>query len=214
MLTTSIDPQFGVNYDIGWTGFSQADDAVGNAIVYGERFERGDFPAVNHAFTVVGENSIVEAQLKAGVVRAELTTRTLDPKQKVYFRKPLMWTEELGRDIAIKALSTIGARYDDILILENALADTLLGRAVNLIFAGKTHQMLDAAIAKATPGEFICSYDVAYALAAQPAYKGFQIFKGSLAAIDPMLLMVAGPYEPEVYEARPPNSPPDETGAA
>jgi len=51
-----------------------------------------------------------------------------------------------------------------------------------------------------TPHEFICSYAVAAALASQPIFKGFPLFSNRpLGSIDPMLLMVYGPYEPGIY---------------
>jgi hypothetical protein len=52
-----------------------------------------------------------------------------------------------------------------------------------------------------TPGEFICSYDVAFALAQWTALKGFPLFAKPLSAIDPALLFCAGPYEPGIYQA-------------
>lgn len=201
VITTFGKPIFGQSYGIGWIGFSRADDLIGNAIAYGERWEDDGLPSVNHAFICIGDDNIVEAQLDAGVVRCDLTARTQDPRQRVYFRKPLLWTPDLGQSIAMKALALIGAPYDKLLIAENAIADTLAGHAINELFGNWPHMAADKLIEELTPGEFICSYAAASCLAAQPVYKGLTLFQLPLAAIDPMLLMVEGPFEPFIHAA-------------
>lgn len=195
MTITQITPVFGVNYFSGWIGFSRAFDTVGDLIAWGERREQGSLPSVNHAFVVTGDNEIVEAQMDAGVVRTTLTSRTLEPKQKVYLRNPIGFVPpdsdgNLFREqVCCRAESQIGAKYDKLLILEQAMADTIVGHAVNELFGNWPHEELAALIARATPHEFICSFLASFAL----------LLRGGC-AIDPQTLFGDSRFGDQIYE--------------
>jgi hypothetical protein len=187
MIIQKLNPKFGVSYDVGWIGFTRTFDFVGGAIAYGERWERtGTIPAVNHVLIVAGNGTCVQAHCRYGVQAGQLSQYLDDPTSRVYFRKPLGWTPELGQRIANTAHAKIGCRYANGLILEQVAADTILGHFLNVISRGWIHAALSNLIAK--PGEFICSTLGAFAMASQPEYKGSGILKEPLAAIDPQKL--------------------------
>lgn len=187
IVVKSSQKDYGLAYDVGFLGFTRTFDFEGDAIAYGERWERkGTIPSVNHVLIVTGMGQCVQAHVKTGVAVGQLSVYFNDPKTKVYFRKPLAWTPELGQRIANTAYAKIGCRYAHGLILEQIAADTIVGHFLNVISRGWIHAALSNLIAK--PGEFICSTLGAFSMASQPEYKGSGILKEPLAAIDPQKL--------------------------
>jgi len=205
MTVKVVSPVFGTSYNIGWIGFTRTYKSImGDAIAYGERSElEASFPEVNHALVVIGAGECCQAHSGSGVAIGQLSEYLDDPNSRVYFRQPLGWTPELGAAIADAALSKQGSRYDDLLIAENALADTLIGTAANKVFHDWPHDKLAALVAKMTPGEFICSFLAAYALASMPCFAGWPLFAKPLASIDPLVLMEFGPFEDFINAAIP-----------
>lgn len=187
MNIQKVKPQFGVTYDIGWIGFTRTFDFVDNAIAYGERWERtGTIPAVNHVLIVTGSGTCVQAHCRYGVQPGLLSQYLNDPTSRVYFRKPLGWTNELGNRIAAAAFAKVGCKYANGLILEQIAADTILGHFLNVISRGWFHWFFCKLLAK--PGEFICSTLGAMAMASQPEFKQSSVLKEPLASIDPQTL--------------------------
>ena len=187
MIIVKAKPQFGTSYDIGWIGFTRTFDLIGDAIAYGERWERtGTTPAVNHVLIVTGNGTCVQAHCRYGVQPGKLSDYLDDPASRVYFRKPIGWTPGLGGRIVATAMFKIGCKYANGLILEQTAADTILGHFLNVISRGWIHYTLAKLIAR--PDEFICSTLGALALASQPEFKGSSVLKEPLASIDPQTL--------------------------
>lgn len=200
MIIPCPNPVFGRDYFASDIGFSAANDWLGKAIQYGGRREvKPGFPAVNHAFTVVGDGQIVEAQMEAGVVSTTLSTRTLDPNQKVYLCHTAPWSPDIGRAIASAAFSTIGWKYNDVLIAEQAAADSLAGHAINELFGFWPHVELDRMIRALMPHAVICSFDAAYALARSGAFPDCAGLRHP-EAVDPQYLIVNGPFAPKILD--------------
>ena len=85
-------PIFGVAYNVGWIGFTRCSGLVSDAISYGERRERGEFPEVTHVLIAIGDSQCIEAHAGSGVSYAKLSKYLDDPATHVYFRQPIGWT--------------------------------------------------------------------------------------------------------------------------
>jgi hypothetical protein len=194
-----LKPIYGQSYGLGWIGFVRSFGFVSDAIEYGERWEREQsYPVVTHALIVIGDNACVEAHAEVGVRLANLSDYLTDPKCKVYFREPLDLTPALASCIAICAKGQVGSSYDDLLIAEQAIADTLAGHWLNRLLGGLPHRLTAAALDR--PRSFICSYLAAYTLASQPQWAGRGILAGPLAAIDPQTLFESDLFEPFIND--------------
>lgn len=191
MQINAIKPVYGQTYDLGWIGFVRGFGFVSDAIEYGERAQRGGaMPSVTHALMVTGEGQCVEALLASGVTQAPLSKYFDDPRQRIYFRKPNPIDPQIALRLAATALSKVGDKYDDLLIAEEAAADTILGRLINRIFKNWPHYLLSSWLAR--KNEFFCSYLDAYAMNAQPEYKGRGILSEPLSGISPQQLFDDG----------------------
>lgn len=192
-------PVYGQSYGLGWIGFVRSYGYVSDAIEYGERWVRKKtFSSVTHALVVIGDNACVEAHVEVGVRLANLNDYLTDPKCKIYFREPLNLTPAVAACIAIAAKSQVGSSYDDLLIAEQAISDSVVGHLVNFVFGNWPHRFTAAILQR--PREFICSYLAAYALASQPQYAGRGILAGPRSAIDPQTLFESDLFEPFIND--------------
>lgn len=144
MITHTLKPNWGVNYDVGYIGFtSRTDDLVAAGIAWFERFQevagsgvegRGAPTGivVEHALVVTGPDQCVEAHAGTGVQKSTLSKYWNDPHCRLFFRKPRKWSKILGEDIAISAQRHIGEKYGYGLILADALANTYAGHVLNV----------------------------------------------------------------------------------
>lgn len=199
MTIVKSTPQFGESYRIGDIGFTRTFDLIGDAIAYGEHWEQsGELPSVNHVFVVAGNDYCIQAHISDGVQTGGISAYLDDPKSRVYFRRPLLWTRELGVRIASSAASKIGCKYAKDLIIETALADTELGHEINVLFDNWPHHELAKLLTN--PLEFMCSMLGAASLFAQPEYKKCPLFANPLGAISPQALLENGPFEPTLTD--------------
>jgi len=115
-MKTIIDPVYGVNYDRGYCGFSYLDySVVSRGIAFFNRDE-ADGIIPSHAFLVVDENTIIEADYH-GVHTTPITKYFDNPNYTVFFKKPRDLTEERANLIVNRAEAKLGAKYDFILSL-------------------------------------------------------------------------------------------------
>lgn len=184
------EPIFGLDYDIGWSGFTFAGGAISDGISYGERWERSGskFPPVSHAFLCTGVNSGIEAHLETGVARFDLRKYSHDPNCKLYFRKPRLWTPDLAARIVTTASQDppLGCAYDTNLIAADALSDTILGHYLNDL----THGWIRTKLCKwlGNPKKFICSETVAFVYQKQRELAGLGCLRQAADTIDPQQL--------------------------
>ena len=184
MKVISIKPEFGVNYDVGYIGFTfTAGSFVSEGIAYFERWERMSQIQVSHVFVVIGDNELVEAHIEHGVQRAPIIKYFDDPKTRVFFRQPRGWNPFMGRSIARAALSKVGTPYATGLIVADLMADSWMGHWLNIICRQWPRRLVNALITN--PNDFICSELGAYALASQVEFEGRGCLAGPLDAIDP-----------------------------
>lgn len=187
MNIQTIKPEFGVNYDVGYIGFTMTrGDDISEGIAYFERFERMSDIAVSHAFVVTGDDELVEAHIEHGVQRDCISKYFDDPNVLVFFRKPRNWTPGMGRVIANAAISKIGRPYASGLIVADVLADTLFGRLANKVFKQWPDRFVRALLDE--PNRFICSELAAYALSQDYLLYKIGVLKNPLDAIDPQEL--------------------------
>jgi hypothetical protein len=181
-----ITPQFGVNYDTGYIGFTYTGGFVAAGVAYFERWNRLSDIKVTHALIVSGENECIEAHIDEGVARVSLAKYFADPQCRIFFRKPRGWNPGLGQRIAAAAAAKVGDRYNTGLVVAEGVADTVAGRWMNKLFHEWPHRVLNRWLAR--PNEFICSELAAYALAQQPEFAGLGVLAKPLDTIDPQEL--------------------------
>lgn len=160
---TTIRPVFGENYDIGYVGFEfpSFPGAFSRGITYFTRWDcMSDIP-VSHTFLVTGPDECIEARFRGGV-QVNTLKHYFDGPYRVFFRKPVLYSQLTGQMLADTARREIGKRYDKKLIIAHAILGSLAFRIMNKArwgFSGETlAQMLD------TPDAFICSELVAHVM--------------------------------------------------
>lgn len=191
-------PVFGIDYNIGYIGFTNTGGGIADAIAYGERWERYKLncrdvvePAVTHVFVCTGENAGIEAHLETGVAKFSLLKYSMDPNCKLYFRRPRGWTPELGARIAAAAATPypqgpFGCSYDMGLIVADSLSDTIVGHSMNALTLGASKRSLCWMLGR--KDRRICSQTGAQCLAMQPEYRGKGCLAQPLNTIDPQQL--------------------------
>lgn len=161
MITHSLKPNWGVNYDVGYIGFtSRTDDAVAAGIAWFEHFDEIQVrdgvrqytrPAgivVEHALVVSGPDECIEAHAGTGVQKSTLSKYFNDPHCRIFFRKPRNWNRVLGEDIVISAQRRIGDKYAYSIIVADALANSVAGHWLNACFGGWPNRIVSGWLSK------------------------------------------------------------------
>jgi hypothetical protein len=170
----------------GYIGFVHHHSFIADGIAWFTRWYRHDHePSVSHVLGISGPNLCIEANAD-GVDEDSMDPYLQDPKCTVYLRKPLQWTPEIGARIVAKGREYVGCKYDDVLIVADALNNTLLGHALN----GLTHDQIAKWLVKMMddPKRMICSEVWDLAMAAQPEYAGLGTLKEPAAMNNPQSL--------------------------
>lgn len=186
MNVAHVNPVYGDTYAMGDIGFTFVGDSMSQAIAYFERWNRSGDIKVSHALVVTGPGQCVEAHIENGVARAPLDKYFSNPHTQTFFRRVYDWTPALGAHIAVAAESKIGCKYDAQLIIADLAADSVFGHWLNKLFGDKPERFFAWLAGK--KNEFICSQLAAYALAAQPEFRGVGCLSRPLNTIDPQLL--------------------------
>lgn len=187
----SVKPQFGVNYKVGYIGFTFTDNNfISNGIAWFTRWEKGlnpDVPNINisHTFIVDGENECIEATSPTVCV-SPLSKFFDNPHTHVCFRKPLGMTELTGHLMALDASHQLGKPYDYSLIVGHAIDDTFLGKLFDKITDDKGRDFLTWVFNN--KGRFICSELIAAAMRNRPEYAGKGVLTKPPYSIDPQQL--------------------------
>lgn len=182
----TIAPVFGVNYDVGYIGFTYQDDFISRGIAYFTRWGRLSDIRVTHTLVVTGENECVEAIMGTGVVKSKLNRYFENSACKIFFRKPKRWNKQIGNEIAETALKEIGDGYDNWLIGIQAFCGTIIGR----FFTWLTKNTLERLPSRSfdNSNKWICSELVAHSLGSQTRYNGKGILSNPFNTITPQEL--------------------------
>jgi hypothetical protein len=171
MIARQLKPNFGVNYDVGYIGFTaRCCDPVAAGITWFERWDemvKSSVPkvCVTHALVVSGADECVEAHAGTGVTRATLSKYFNDPHCQIFFRKPRGWDIARGQQIAAAAAEHVGDKYGYGIIVADLLANTILGHWLNVIFRNWPNRLVCRLLDRA--GSEVCSELAAGALQAQ-----------------------------------------------
>lgn len=195
LQTTRMTPAYGINYDIGYVGFTRPTDrsVMSSGITYFTRWDCLSDIEVSHTFIVAGPNACVEAHLHSGVRLAPLHTYFNGPYE-VFFRKPVLWSANTGHLIASLARRDIGKAYDWKLILGHALGGTLFIRWLNRRRWRMKPTLLNRLLD--TPDAFICSEHVAHVFKQFVEYCNKGCLKLPAHTINPQMLF----EDAEVFE--------------
>jgi len=127
----SLGPTWLGNYGPGYIlAFAEDASFVSEAIGWLSR--NGEPLEFTHIGVCTGKDTLVEAVMK-GVVESCLTDYLCDSRQ-VFALRFVDWTPRRGQMVADNARKLIGLPYGEGLILTDALAGSLAGRAVNGFF--------------------------------------------------------------------------------
>lgn len=174
MKTQQITPQFGVNYDVGYIGFTRSSgNIVSCGITYFTRWFKLSEIAVSHALVVTGEDECVEA-LPSGVEKSKLSKYFNGSNVQIFFRQPRGWTQEMGERIRQAAYKRVGRKYGYSNIAGQAVANSILGKVLSAVTFG----WFGKAVLKVTDSQKtdICDETAYEVLKAQPELSGAKIF--------------------------------------
>jgi hypothetical protein len=194
-VVSDVQPQYGINYGVGYAGFTfRKDDLISHGIAYFTRWERLSDIKVSHVFVVENAEHVIGAHAGTGVARASIGELFDDPGVQVFFRKPRYWTRDIGERIVSKARPEIGKEYDLSLILAGALQATFLGKFLNKIFGRAPDRFVSRLLN--SEDEWICSELVAYCMDEQPEYRDVGILLHPNETISPQELF----EDEEIFE--------------
>ena len=120
MKINSIEPKFKENYDIGYIGFTyDKSNIMSIGIAYFTDWIRMSNIKVSHCFIVTGEDELIEASAKKGVIKDTISKYFDDPNVQVFFKKPKMSkaTSESGDLVALAVKVYLGFNYNYFAIL-------------------------------------------------------------------------------------------------
>ncbi|MDD5482908.1 MAG: hypothetical protein PHP98_04575 [Kiritimatiellae bacterium] len=176
MKLKSLTPLYGVNYKIGYIGFTFDDSSiVSHGIAYFTRWTRMSDIKVSHVLVVAGKNICIEAQMGQGVVKQPLIKYFNSRTTQIFFRKPRRYTQKIGRRIVRAAARQVGAQYDKLLIAAQAMQGCFLGRWSKAVFGDKPHKFIGRLLNE--EDKWICSELAAYALDSQAEYRDKGVLK-------------------------------------
>lgn len=186
MTITKLPAEFGVSYFTGSTGFLAGDSFVSPEIEYFTRRQQDGNPPVSHAFTIVGDNTTVEA-FGDGVRPGTLSTYLQDLGNRLYVRQPLDWTPELGARIAVAASAQLGQKYNKAEIAAMLLANDEAGHLLDEATKGHFSRWIEGLADD--PHKEICSRNAALAMKnCGPEFIGKGCLAGPIFVITPQLL--------------------------
>ena len=210
MIIQDQSLEWGVNCNVGWIGFiSRHNDFIADGINWFSRWDEISKVPVTHTFVITGIDSTVEA-FADGVKTGTLSAYLNDPNVALLVRRPISWTPDMGARIASKAEMHLGEKYNDWLIVADAISNTLVGHWLDHLFNGAVSQHLTHwADTKNTE---ICSKLAAIALT-QPENQSFGILANPPASIKPIdLFEDQYVFDAGAYELLPTADSPDKTG--
>jgi hypothetical protein len=132
MIIKSLEPQYGKNYGLGYSGFEfHSNSVVSQGIAYFERWDRMSDFRVSHAFTVTGPDSCIEALAGPDEVQENnLHDRFADPHAHIFFRKPRGITIDSGIRIVKTLRPHLGEKYDHSLAVGHVVPNLWIVRRI------------------------------------------------------------------------------------
>lgn len=186
ITSKQVKPVFGVNYDIGFVGFTHTDSSfVSSGITWFTRWDRMSEIAVSHVLLVTGADKCIEANPE-GVVQSNLSDRFNDPKIQIFFRKPRGWNSAMGKRLVAAAQKYIGNKYDYGLIVANFLTSNLIGRGLNSLFGGMPAKWLFKVFDRKNAQ--ICDEVIALILQTESGLKMLGVLRKPAREINPQML--------------------------
>lgn len=188
-------PQFGVNYDVGFDGFtSRTKDFIAAGINWFANWDAiPGVPPVSHTFKIVGDDLTIEA-FGDGVRYGKLSDYLNDQTCALLVRRPKGWTPELGARMVEETKYHLGEKYNYFLIVMLAISNSYLGRWIDKKFDGKFSIWLTDWADNAKSN--ICSSLVARVNGAMPEYEGKSVLANPPFKVMPVMLC----GDPVIYE--------------
>ena len=188
---TSVLPEFGANYNVGYIGFTYTDNNfISKGIAWFTRWDKGKNPDVpnvplSHVIVVTGQDTCTEATVPRSK-ETPLQEYFDAPHTHIFFRKPTGWTDDMGTRISWSTLNRMGWTYGYTSIVGHALANNIFGKALGWATFGWTTKMFKRAFDR--KNQAICSEFAALAMQDQPEFKGKGVLAKKACEIDPQML--------------------------
>lgn len=189
-------PQFGINYNIGYIGFSNNDSRIAKLIKWGTKYDKKEKIEATHALIIISETECIEALMGKGVVISPLSKYFDGDEFDIIIREPKEYNLELGNEIVGIATKQLGSPYSAKAIIMSLFRGLFTGHIIDMITKDKLWDHLCVnRIGKQT---FICSALVAYSLQNLKnwTYKRTGVLKRNFSGINPVELL----YEDSIFE--------------
>ena len=155
-----------MNYAPGYIGFTfRHNSFVSDGIAYFTRWDRMSDIPVSHCLIVTGEDHCIEA-VPDGVVSNYLANYFEEPNCHIFFRKPRLWSVDMGARITEAVELELGKRYDYGAIAAHGLCNTILGRFIDKLTGEVPAELVIKLLED--DDKWFCSELAAYGLKAQP----------------------------------------------
>lgn len=130
-------PQWEVNYDVGYSGFTiRRKDFVAAGIRWFSHWDSlPDIPSPSHCLIITGPDSTIEA-MADGVRAGSLDSYLNDPDVALLVRRPVHYSHDLGQRIADEAATHDGDGYGYSLIGALAVSNSVLGKGIDWLTRG------------------------------------------------------------------------------
>ncbi len=190
------EPKFGVNYNVGYIGFSNNNGVIAKAIKWGTKYDKKDKIEATHALIIINEHECIEALMGRGVVISPLSKYFNSNEFDIIIRSPREYNTALGKEIVNNAMSKEGSPYSTKAIVYSLIRGLFAGHIVDLITKDKLWDCLcQNRIGRQT---FICSGLVAYCLQQCKSWKYYNKghLKRKFSGINPVELL----YDNNIFE--------------
>lgn len=189
-------PKFGINYNVGYIGFSNNNSKVAKLIKWGTKYDKKDKIEATHALIIINEHECVEALMGKGVVVSPLSKYFESDEFDIIIREPKEYNNIIANEIIKTAKDNVGAPYSAKAIFMSLGRGLFTGHIIDLITKDKLWDHLCVnRIGKQT---FICSGLVAHCLqeAKSWAYNHSGVLQRNFSGINPIELL----YENKIFK--------------
>lgn len=189
-------PQFGVNYNVGYIGFSNNDSRIAKLIKWGTKYDKKEKIEATHALIIISETECIEALMGKGVVISPLSKYFDSDEFDIIIRAPKEYNSVLGNEIVGIANKQLGSPYSAKAIVISLFRGLFTGHIIDMITKDKLWDHL--CVNRIGRQTFICSALVAYCLQNLQnwTFKRTGVLKRNFSGINPVELL----YENSIFE--------------
>lgn len=189
-------PQFGVNYNVGYIGFSNNNSRIAKLIKWGTKYDKKEKIEATHALIIISETECIESLMNKGVVITPLSKYFDSDEFDIIIRQPKDYNLELGNEIVDIAVKQVGSPYSKKAIIMSLFRGLFTGHIIDMLTKDRLWDHL--CVNRIGRQTFICSALVAYCLQNLKnwPYKQTGILKRNFSGINPVELL----YDDNIFK--------------